>query len=49
MISFLADENLKRPIVNGMLRRNPSVDVIRVQDAGLTELKIGLARVGGRA
>ena len=36
MISFLADENLKRKIVTGLLRRNPSVDVVRVQDAGLT-------------
>jgi predicted nuclease of predicted toxin-antitoxin system len=36
VISFLADENLKRKIVTGLLRRNPSVDVVRVQDAGLT-------------
>ena len=36
MISFLADENLKRKIVTGMLRRNPLVDVLRAQDAGLT-------------
>lgn len=36
MISFLADENLKRQIISGFLRRNLSVDVVRVQDAGLT-------------
>jgi predicted nuclease of predicted toxin-antitoxin system len=36
VISFLADENLKRQIIRGLLRRNPSVDVVRVQDAGLT-------------
>jgi predicted nuclease of predicted toxin-antitoxin system len=36
VISFLADENLKRKIVTGLLRRNPSVDVVRAQDAGLT-------------
>lgn len=36
MISFPADENLKRQIITGLLRRNPSVDVLRVQDAGLT-------------
>jgi predicted nuclease of predicted toxin-antitoxin system len=36
VISFLADENLKRKIVTGMLRRNPLVDVLRAQDAGLT-------------
>lgn len=36
MISFLADENLKRKIMSGLLRRNPSVDVVRAQDVGLT-------------
>ena len=36
MIAFLADENLKRKIISGLLRRNPSVDVIRAQDVGLT-------------
>jgi len=36
VISFLADENLKRQVISGLLRRNRSVDVVRVQDAGLT-------------
>ena len=36
MIAFLADENLKRKIISGLLRRKPSVDIIRAQDAGLT-------------
>jgi predicted nuclease of predicted toxin-antitoxin system len=36
VIAFLADENFKRQIVSGLLRRNPSIDIIRVQDAGLT-------------
>jgi predicted nuclease of predicted toxin-antitoxin system len=36
VISFLAYENLKRQVISGLLRRNPSVDVVRVQDAGLT-------------
>lgn len=36
MIAFLADENLKRKIIRGLLRRNPSVDVVRAQDVGLT-------------
>ena len=36
MISFLADENLKRKIISGLLRRNPSVDVVRAQDIGLS-------------
>jgi predicted nuclease of predicted toxin-antitoxin system len=36
VISFLADENLRRKIISGLLRRNPFVDVVRAQDAGLT-------------
>jgi predicted nuclease of predicted toxin-antitoxin system len=36
VISFLADENLKRKIISGLLRRDPFVDVIRAQDAGLS-------------
>lgn len=36
MIAFLADENLKRKIISGLLRRNPSVDVVRAQDIGLS-------------
>lgn len=35
MIAFLADENLKRKIISGLLRRNPAVDVVRAQEAGL--------------
>lgn len=36
MIAFLADENLKRKFITGLLRRSPSVDVVRAQDVGLT-------------
>ena len=36
MIAFLADENLKRKIISGLLRRNPSLDIVRAQDMGLT-------------
>ncbi|MBI1787871.1 MAG: DUF5615 family PIN-like protein [Acidobacteria bacterium] len=36
MIAFLADENLKGKIMGGLLRRSPSVDVVRAQDVGLT-------------
>jgi predicted nuclease of predicted toxin-antitoxin system len=36
VISFLADENLKRKIISGLFRRNPSVDVFTAQNAGLT-------------
>ena len=35
MIAFLADENLKRQIISGLWRRNPSVDVVRAQEVGL--------------
>ena len=36
MIRLAADENLNYNIVRGVLRRNPEVDIIRVQDAGLS-------------
>ena len=35
MLSFAADENFNMQIVNGVLRRLPDVDILRVQDAGL--------------
>lgn len=35
MISFGADENLDGAIVRGILRRDPAVDILRLQDAGL--------------
>jgi hypothetical protein len=36
MISLLADENLDGNIVRGVLRRVRGVDIVRVQDVGLT-------------
>ena len=36
MVRWLADENLNRDIVRGLLRRKPDLDIIRVQDAGLS-------------
>lgn len=33
---WLADENLNSDIVRGLLRRNPDLDIVRVQDAGLS-------------
>jgi hypothetical protein len=36
MISLLADENLKSAIVGGLLRRKPAMDIVRVQDVGLS-------------
>lgn len=35
MIRFLTDENFDNDIMRGVLRRNPSVDILRVQDVGL--------------
>jgi hypothetical protein len=37
MLEFLADENFNNQIVRGVLRRNPDVDIVRVQDVGLSE------------
>jgi hypothetical protein len=36
MLRFAADENLNVDIVRGILRRNSKVDIVRVQDAGLS-------------
>lgn len=37
MLRFLADENLNNQIVRGVLRCKPDVDIVRVQDVGLSE------------
>ncbi len=37
MLRFAADENFNNDIVRGVLRRNPAVDMLRVQDADLSE------------
>jgi len=36
MIRFLADENLNNDIVRGIIRRNAAIDIVRVQDIGLS-------------
>lgn len=36
MPRFAADENFNNDILRGVLRRNPDVDIIRVQDARLS-------------
>ena len=36
MLRFAADENLNNDIVRGLLRRAPALDIIRIQDAGLS-------------
>jgi Domain of unknown function (DUF5615) len=35
MLKLLADENFDNTIVRGLLRRRPSIDIVRVQDIGL--------------
>ena len=37
MLRFAADENFNMHIVNGVFRRLPETDIVRVQDAGLRE------------
>lgn len=36
MLPLAADENLNNDIVRGLLRRNPDLDIVRIQDVGLT-------------
>ena len=36
MLQFAADENFNGDIVRGLLRRNPNLDIVRVQDVGLS-------------
>lgn len=36
MLRFAADENFNNDIVRGLLRRKPDLDIVRVQDVGLT-------------
>jgi predicted nuclease of predicted toxin-antitoxin system len=36
MLRLAADENFNADIVRGLLRRLPDLDIVRVQDAGLS-------------
>ena len=36
MLRLLADENFNGRIIRGLLRRTPEIDVVRVQDVGLS-------------
>jgi predicted nuclease of predicted toxin-antitoxin system len=36
MMKLLTDENLDNTIIRGLLRRNPEIDIVRVQDVGLS-------------
>ena len=35
MLLLVSDENFNNDIVRGLLRRNPDLDIVRVQDVGL--------------
>ncbi len=35
-MKLLADENFDNTLVRGLLRRRPSIDIVRVQDVGLS-------------
>jgi predicted nuclease of predicted toxin-antitoxin system len=37
-VRFLADENFNRRVVTGLRRRDPGIDLLRVQDVGLRTL-----------
>ncbi|MEA5502322.1 DUF5615 family PIN-like protein [Halotia wernerae UHCC 0503] len=36
MLKFLADENFDNTVVRGIFRRSPEIDILRVQDVGLS-------------
>jgi len=36
MPRLAADENFNNDIVRGLIRRRPDLDIVRIQDAGLT-------------
>jgi len=36
MLKLLVDENFDNTIVRGLFRRNPVLDMVRVQDVGLS-------------
>ena len=36
MLRLAADENFNGDIVRGLLRRNPKLDIVRIQDVGLS-------------
>ena len=38
MLRLLADENLNHDLIRGVLRRMPSLDLVRIQEVGLREV-----------
>jgi hypothetical protein len=49
MLLLVADENFNNDIVRGLLRRRPKLDVVRVQDVGLSGAEDADVRGGGKA
>jgi hypothetical protein len=52
MLRLLADENFNNDIVRGLLRRKPDLDIVRIQDIGLSgadalTVREGSAQKGG--
>jgi Domain of unknown function (DUF5615) len=39
MLKFLADENFNNDIVRGLIRENPQIDIIRVQEVSLVSVE----------
>jgi predicted nuclease of predicted toxin-antitoxin system len=39
VLRFVADENFNNNVVRGLRRKNPAVDIVRVQDVGLYSAK----------
>ncbi len=46
MLRLLADENFNGAIVRGLLLREPLLDIVRIQDLGLTETDDASVLVG---
>jgi hypothetical protein len=39
VIRWIADENFNNKILRALLRRNPDIDIVRAQDAGLIGMR----------
>ena len=45
MLRFVADENFNNNIVRGLLRRQPELDLVRIQDVGLIADAVKLGNI----
>jgi hypothetical protein len=48
MLRFCADENLNNNILRGLLRHLPELDIVRIQDVGLSGIKVKFKLWGKR-